>query len=263
MEERAGGAGKGDITGDGGAKELDGGAGADSIAGGGGDDALSGGSGSDTAVFSGALADYTATIAGGVVTITDTVAARDGADSAVGFEFFQFADRTVAFDGANFAPIALDDTAATDEDTAITITAAALTANDIDLDGDSLTVIAIDSSATLGGVTDNGDGTFTYDPGAAFQSLGLGDRATAPFISTVTAGHGGLAVSPATVRAMRGLSKISLAEAAQTRLLPDSYPELARCLPEFVRHSVDAPLRSLPFPGHGMPAQPAGSGVEA
>lgn len=79
----------------------------------------------------------------------------------------------------------------------------------------------------------------------------------------VTAGHGGLAVSPATVRAMRGLSKITLAEAAQTRLLPDSYPELARCLPEFVRRSVDAPLRSLQFLGHVMPAQPAGSGVEA
>jgi len=60
-------------------------------------------------------------------------------------------------------------------------------------------------------------------------------------------GAGGMAVSPATVRALRGLSRLPLTEAGRTRLLPATVPELARLLPAFVRHSLEAPLRSLGF----------------
>ena len=58
---------------------------------------------------------------------------------------------------------------------------------------------------------------------------------------------GGLVVSAATVRALRGLSRLPMAEAATTRLLPGTRPELARVLAAFARYSLEAPLRSLEF----------------
>ena len=37
----------------------------------------------------------------------------------------------------------------------------------------------------LGLVTDNGDGTFTYDPNGAFESLAVGETATDTFTYTI------------------------------------------------------------------------------
>jgi VCBS repeat-containing protein len=61
------------------------------------------------------------------------------------------------------APVAQDDTYATDEDTALTIDAAGVLGNDPDGDGDNLTA-AVASDPEHGDLTLNQDGTFRYTP---------------------------------------------------------------------------------------------------
>ena len=91
----------------------------------------------------------------------------------------------------NNPPMAENDTSETDEDTPITT--GDVLANDTDPDEDSLTVDSIDTTGTLGVVTDNGDGTFTYDPNGQFEDLSDGEKATDSFKYTVTDGKGGMA----------------------------------------------------------------------
>ncbi|WMS41846.1 Ig-like domain-containing protein [Acuticoccus sp. MNP-M23] len=89
---------------------------------------------------------------------------------------------------ANNAPAAGDDTANVGEDGTVTVS---VLGNDTDADGDALTIGSYDTTGTLGTVTDNGDGTFDYDPGDAFQSLARGELATDTFTYTVNDGQGG------------------------------------------------------------------------
>lgn len=91
-------------------------------------------------------------------------------------------------ESANQAPIAVDDTAEIDLDrqTAVTID---VLANDSDPDGDDLSVDAFDAEATLGVVTDNGDGTFDYDTNGQFAFLAAGESATDAFAYTITDGE--------------------------------------------------------------------------
>ena len=49
---------------------------------------------------------------------------------------------------------------------------------------------SIDTTGTKGKVTDNGNGTFSYDPNGAFASLKAGATATDTFHYTVTDGRG-------------------------------------------------------------------------
>lgn len=79
------------------------------------------------------------------------------------------------------APVASDDTAAVDADATVIV---APLANDI-LNG--ATVTAFDATSTGGGtVSDNGDGTFTYDPNGQFDALGDGETDTDTFTYTIT-----------------------------------------------------------------------------
>ncbi|ELS05398.1 VCBS repeat-containing protein, partial [Xenococcus sp. PCC 7305] len=94
---------------------------------------------------------------------------------------------TIAIAGVNDPPIANDDSFNTDEDTPFT-TGSAL-ANDTDPEGDSLTITAIDTTGTLGIVTNNGDGTFDYDPNGQFDSLNDGESATDTFSYTISDGN--------------------------------------------------------------------------
>ena len=57
-----------------------------------------------------------------------------------------------------------------------------------DADGDRLTLSGFDASALVGALSSNGDGTFNYDPRAAFQSLAAGQTATEAFTYTVSDG---------------------------------------------------------------------------
>ena len=92
----------------------------------------------------------------------------------------------------NESPIAADDTGVgyqTAEDKAFT-TANVLN-NDTDPDGDILSVSNINTTGTKGKVTDNGNGTFNYNPNGKFDYLKGGEQATDGFIYAVTDGDGG------------------------------------------------------------------------
>ena len=99
------------------------------------------------------------------------------------------ADVAIATD--DFPPEAKDDgPVATDEDTAVTIPE--VLANDTDPDDDTLTVKASDAVSARGAaVTDNGDGTFRYDPAGALDDLEESETVTDTFGYTVSDGNGG------------------------------------------------------------------------
>ncbi len=88
----------------------------------------------------------------------------------------------------NNPPVAVDDPAQTQADTAVTI---AVLANDSDPDGDTLTVASV-TPGTDGSVTDNGDGTLTYTPDAGFTG-------TDSFTYTIDDGNGGSDTATVTV----------------------------------------------------------------
>jgi gliding motility-associated-like protein len=72
----------------------------------------------------------------------------------------------------NSDPIASDDNYDTNINQQLTVEAPGILGNDTDPDGDSLTVIAFDSTSTNGGTVDlNADGSFTYTP--AMDSMGI------------------------------------------------------------------------------------------
>ena len=107
---------------------------------------------------------------------------------------------TVTVTGLNDPPLATADSGpgfTTNEDTAF-VTADVL-ANDTDVDGDTLSVIGLDTTGTLGEVTDNDDGTFGYDPQGQFDSLAAGGIATDIFSYTVSDGHGGSDTTTVTI----------------------------------------------------------------
>jgi RHS repeat-associated protein len=66
----------------------------------------------------------------------------------------------------NDLPLAMDDTATTDEDTPLTT--GKVLANDTDVDGDILSMVGF-TQASNGTVVDNGNGTFTYSPNLNFN----------------------------------------------------------------------------------------------
>lgn len=95
----------------------------------------------------------------GPATITYTIEDTDGnTDSA---------DVAITVNPLNDPPVAIDDSATTDENTAVTID---VLANDSDPDGDPLTVTGLGTLAPANGsVVINGDGTLTYTPNAGFS----------------------------------------------------------------------------------------------
>ena len=80
----------------------------------------------------------------------------------------------------NTAPVAADDSANGDEDTAVTLN---VLANDSDVDGHNLTITAV-SAAAHGTLVNNGDGTVTYTPDANYNG-------SDSFTYTVSDGNGG------------------------------------------------------------------------
>ncbi len=87
---------------------------------------------------------------------------------------------TITVTPVNDNPIAVDDSAATPEDTPVTLD---VLANDGDVDGDALTVTAV-STATHGLVTLNPDSSVTYTPDPDYHG-------TDSFSYTISDGHGG------------------------------------------------------------------------
>jgi VCBS repeat-containing protein len=101
-------------------------------------------------------------------------------------------DLTVA--PVNDAPVAVGDNASTGEDGSLTLSAAMVTANDSDVDGDVLSILSVDGSASLGSVQ-LVDGQIVYSPGSAFQSLRAGETGLDRFSYTVTDASGATATA--------------------------------------------------------------------
>ena len=179
---------------------IDAGSGNDVVTGGAGDDTIDGGTGTDTVFYSGSIFDYDIQRTGGTTTVTDLNGADgdDGSDTLQRVEVAQFSDFTL-FLNQNNGPVAVDDTVSVGEDSGLNIAIADLLTNDRDFDGDTLAFAGIDTSATLGTVSVNSDGTLSYDPNGAFESLGEGETATDSFTYTISDGEGGFATGTVTV----------------------------------------------------------------
>ncbi|MEM7465993.1 MAG: Ig-like domain-containing protein, partial [Pseudomonadota bacterium] len=103
----------------------------------------------------------------------------------------------VTITGDNDAPTANDDNATFGEDQGSSVLD--LVGNDTDPDGsDTLTVDAVDTTATTGTVTLAG-GTVSYDPNSQFENLATGETAIDTFVYTVADGNGGTDVATVNV----------------------------------------------------------------
>ncbi|QSJ15475.1 FG-GAP repeat protein [Nostoc sp. UHCC 0702] len=84
----------------------------------------------------------------------------------------------------NQPPVAVNDTATTDEETAVNIAVLANDNNPPTITGVNFNAIAVGTPITLASgalLTLNADGTFTYDPNGQFESLAVGQTATDSF----------------------------------------------------------------------------------
>jgi len=119
-------------------------------------------------------------------TVTDDTALSDSATRGI----------TVA--AVNDPPHAVDDSGATDEDTPLSVAAPGVLANDTDVDpGDTKTVTKLNGTATLtqtlpsgASVTINANGSYSYNPLAAFQGLSTGQTASDSFTYAMQDGAG-------------------------------------------------------------------------
>ena len=164
------------------------------ITGNAGNNVLDGGAGDDTARFSGVRANYSvAAGSGGSFIVTDLrTGAPDGADTVQNIEFLQFADITIPTSSLanNSSPVAVADTASTNEDTVLTLLPATLTANDTDADNDTLTLTAV-GGATHGSVVLNA-GNVVFTPATNYNGA-------AGFTYTLSDGKGGTAIGTVNV----------------------------------------------------------------
>ena len=193
--------------------KLIGGSGDDTLVSGGGDDFLNGGSGEDTALY-GEVWKYTNT--SGTLDLLEVRkntavfdTAIEGTDTLQNIEKIVFDtdladldgneyDYTYYLDGRNNEVLALDDTSVATEDSGNG--RIDLLANDIDLDGDVLTIthiegqsISIGETVTLTSgalVTLNDDGTLNYQTNGQFEDLIAGQTATEIFSYTVSDNQG-------------------------------------------------------------------------
>jgi len=199
------------IHGDGGNDDIDAGAGNDIVLAGDGNDrvragegsdVVDGGHGFDTVVYAGHIADHDISGPRGWFDRAWTVRAGDGSvDVLRGVEALHFEadDYTLYLDGRNNVVLAGDDTAATDEDTVLSIDAADLLANDQEFDGDTISVVAVSATSTAGASVSLANGQVSYDPGSLFQHLNVGESATDTFTYTVDDGKGGTDTATVTV----------------------------------------------------------------
>jgi len=102
---------------------------------------------------------------------------------------------TVTIHGENDAPTATAIATGVGEDGPVV----KLTADYKDADTIDTHTFSTDTTGTVGKVTNNGDGTFSYDTNGKFNFLSVGDTATDTFKYTVDDGHGGTVTQTATV----------------------------------------------------------------
>ena len=110
-----------------------------------------------------------------------------------GTDYSNIATVSITVNPVNDAPVAVDDSYSTDEDTALTIAAPGVLTNDTDTEGNPLTAVKV-SDPSHGSLTLNADGSFTYTPTANYNGPdsftykandGLADSNTATVSITV------------------------------------------------------------------------------
>src|SRR5262249_41723268 len=103
----------------------------------------------------------------------------------------------------NDAPVAVNDSYSTNQNTTLTVAAPGVLANDSDVDGDALTTILV-TGPSHGTLTLNSNGSFTYTPATNFSGTdsytyrandGQARRNAAPATITVNANHPPVAVN--------------------------------------------------------------------
>jgi len=106
----------------------------------------------------------------------------------------------------NDAPVALAVSGTVSEDGPTLTVAADFT----DVDASDTHTFTMDTTGTLGSVTNVGDGTFVYDPRGAFDHLIPGETATDTFTYTVDDGQGGTSSETVTVTVTGQVEAIKL-----------------------------------------------------
>ncbi|MFV1969261.1 MAG: Ig-like domain-containing protein, partial [Pirellulaceae bacterium] len=106
--------------------------------------------------------------------------------------------------GPNNPPEANDDSAVTTEESSVTVN---VLSNDIEPDGQQMTIDSFDTTGTLGQVTLNADQTFTYSPDGQFEALGVSETAQDTFTYTVKDEVGDTATATVTIT-VNGLNDI-------------------------------------------------------
>src|SRR5207247_4470013 len=95
---------------------------------------------------------------------SDTITSRDsGADACS-----CVATVSITITGVNDAPLALDDSYTTPEDTTLNVPAAGVLANDSDVDGDTLSAVLV-TQPTHGSLTFNSNGSLSYATAANYK----------------------------------------------------------------------------------------------
>jgi VCBS repeat-containing protein len=110
---------------------------------------------------------------------------------------------SVTVAGVNDAPIAVDDSYSTDENTLLTILPAGVLSNDLDVDiNDVLTVTSMDTVSSYGAIISYAaDGSFTYNPAgvAIFQALAVGETLADTFMYTMSDNFSGTSSAVVTI----------------------------------------------------------------
>ncbi len=142
---------------------------------------------------------------------------------------------TITVTGANDAPVVADMTLAAAEDGPAII--APFAGADADADDDAATLTyAITSSPSEGGVINNGDSTFTFDPGAGFQDLAVGETRDASFGYTATDSHGAVSNSGTVTVTVTGVNDAPVVEDVTAAAAEDG----AAVTASFVGDDVDS-----------------------
>lgn len=118
-----------------------------------------------------------------------------------------WARANVVLTGVNDTPVVQDVTLLAVEDGVAV--SGAFNGDDIDSDDDGSTLVyTINGAPALGTLTNNGDGTFTYDPGTNFQSLAEGEEAEIDLSYTATDSHGAVSVPGALKITVTGVNDV-------------------------------------------------------
>ncbi|MBC7951184.1 MAG: cadherin-like domain-containing protein, partial [Rhodospirillaceae bacterium] len=138
--------------------------------------------GGSVALVNGEIVFTPATNFNGAASFSYTMTDSAGATSS--------ATVNVAVTSVNDAPIAVNDSLTTTEDTALTIAPATLLGNDTDVDGDTLSITAV--SNAVGGTVAIVDGNVVFTPTTNFNG-------SASFSYTISDGQGGTSTATANV----------------------------------------------------------------